>query len=146
MRLSDDEIMAEAIRMVECGVSVALPVNGRSMLPFVVGGRESLVLEKPQDLKVGDVVLAFVDGRRYVIHRIVRLDGESVTLMGDGNLGFCEYCKVTDVRALATYVVGETGRKRNLYSPARKLASKLWNLMLPVRRYLLKIYLITHRI
>ena len=34
---SDALIMAEAIRLVGEGVSVSFPVNGCSMLPFIVG-------------------------------------------------------------------------------------------------------------
>ena len=45
--MSDDEIIEEAIRLVEDGVSVTLPVDGRSMLPFIIGGRESVILQKP---------------------------------------------------------------------------------------------------
>ena len=55
---SDVFIMAEAIRLVGEGVSVSFPVNGCSMLPFIVGGRDSVILEKPENLRVGDVVLA----------------------------------------------------------------------------------------
>ena len=59
---SDESIMQEAIRLVGEGVSVTFPVNGRSMLPFIVGGEDSVVLVKPETLKVGDVVLAQVEG------------------------------------------------------------------------------------
>ena len=78
---SDVFIMAEAIRLVGEGVSVSFPVNGCSMLPFIVGGRDSVILEKPENLRVGDVVLAHAipdnvallenAEKRYVIHRIV---------------------------------------------------------------------------
>ena len=54
---SDAMIMAEAIRLVGEGVAVAFPVNGRSMLPFIVGGRDEVVLVKPERVKVGDIVL-----------------------------------------------------------------------------------------
>ena len=80
--MTDNEIIEEAIRLVEEGVSVTLPVNGRSMLPFIIGGRESVILQQPPTqgeprqnaapLKVGDVVLAWVEGNRYVVHRIIR--------------------------------------------------------------------------
>ena len=43
--MTDNEIINEAIRLVEEGVSVTLPVNGRSMLPFIIGGRESVILQ-----------------------------------------------------------------------------------------------------
>jgi hypothetical protein len=50
-KIDDSAIIAEAIRLVSDGVSVTFPVNGRSMLPFIVGGRDSVVLEKPTDLR-----------------------------------------------------------------------------------------------
>ena len=58
------EIVAEAIRLTENGESVTLPVNGHSMLPFVVGWHDCVILQKPTQLKVGDVVVAWVEGRR----------------------------------------------------------------------------------
>ena len=47
------EIVAEAIRLTENGESVTLPVNGHSMLPFIVGWRDCVILHKPTQLKVG---------------------------------------------------------------------------------------------
>ena len=146
MELSDNQILSEAIRLVESGVSVTFPVNGRSMLPFIVGGRESLVLVKPESVKVGDVVLAYVDKSRYVIHRVVKLNGSHIVLMGDGNLALREYCELPDIKALATHVVNASGKKRFLYARHRKFAARLWSLCLPIRRYLLKIYLVTHKV
>ena len=60
VKKDDSLILAEAIRMVKSGVSVTFPVNGRSMLPFIVGGRDSVILEKPKELRRGEVVLALV--------------------------------------------------------------------------------------
>ncbi|MBO7552014.1 MAG: S24/S26 family peptidase [Fibrobacter sp.] len=137
---SDESIMQEAIRLVGEGVSVTFPVNGRSMLPFIVGGVDSVVLVKPENLKVGDVVLAQVEGGRYVVHRIVCLDGDAVTLMGDGNLAGREHCLLADVRARATHVVGKGGKRRSLDSFGSRLAAKIWYAVLPFRRWLLAIY------
>ena len=53
------------------GKTVSLPVNGSSMHPFLEGGRDSVVLTKPQSpVKVGDVV-AFKRGDGcFILHRI----------------------------------------------------------------------------
>ena len=56
--MTDKDIISEAIRLVEEGVSVTLPVDGRSMLPFIIGGKESVILRRPGVIDVGDVVLA----------------------------------------------------------------------------------------
>ena len=140
------EIVAESIRRVENGERVTLPVNGHSMLPFIVGWRDCVILQKPAHLRVGDVVVAWVEGCRYVLHRIIRIDGERVTLMGDGNLNITETCMLSDVKALATHVVDVKGRTHDLYSKRRWWAAKVWRYVRPARRYLLAIYRRTNNI
>lgn len=144
--VNDDLILAEAIRFVGEGVSVTFPVNGRSMLPFIVGGRESVILEKFDSLEIGDVVLAWVDGNRYVIHRIIEMDGEKLTLMGDGNLMGVEHCSTRNVRARAVAVVNTRGRKRSLDFGPRKAAAKLWVFLKPLRKWLLLPYRIKNKL
>ena len=138
--MSDDTIIEEAIRLVEDGVSVTLPVNGNSMLPFIIGGKESVILQKPVLSKKGDVVLAWTDGGRYVVHRIIAIEGEAVTLMGDGNLSGTEHCTLKDVKAKVTHVVGADERPHDLYCRWRRVAARLWWHLRPVRKYLLAIY------
>ena len=121
------------------GISVTLPVNGYSMLPFIIGGKESVVLQKPDKLKVGDIVLAWADSCRYVVHRIILFDGSNVILMGDGNLVGTERCTVQDVKAVATHVVGADEQMHYLYTPWRRRAARLWWRLRPIRRYLLAI-------
>ena len=138
--MKDRIIIEEASRLVSEGVCVTLPVNGQSMLPFIIGGKESVILQKPENLKVGHVVLAWVDGNHFVVHRIKTIDGTSVTLTGDGNLGGLEYCQLSDVRALATHVVDSNGRKRYLYTKWRMRGVNIWNKLFTLRRYILAIY------
>ena len=137
---TDEQILSEAIRLVSEGVQVTLPVNGRSMYPFIIGGQESVVLVMPQGIRVGHVVLAQVEGGRHVVHRIVQLEGDRVTLMGDGNLQGREHCNIDGVKALAVQVVGKTGKKRPLYGFCGNLCAKIWYAARPIRRYLLKIF------
>lgn len=138
--MAHDYIIEETIRLVNEGVCVTLPVDGRSMLPFIIGGRESVILQKPLLPKVGDVVLAWVEGGRYVIHRIIRIEGENVTLMGDGNLVGTERCTLSDIKAKATHVVDGDEKRHYLYSTWRCKAAKAWWHLRPIRRYLLAIY------
>lgn len=138
--MTDEVIIQEAIRLVNDGLSVTFPVKGRSMLPFIIGGEESVILKRPTLIDIGDVVLALVEGQRYVVHRITAIDGARLTLMGDGNVAGTEHCMVSDVRALATHVVDAKGRQHPLYSPWRLRAAKVWRGLLPIRRLLLIVY------
>ena len=138
--MTDNYILEEAIRLVNEGLSVTFPVKGVSMMPFIIGGRESVVLKKPATLHVGDVILAWVDGCRYVVHRIIRIDGDHVTLMGDGNLVGTERCTIANIKALATHVVDAKGQMHQIDTRWRRRAVRLWWHLRPVRRYLLAIY------
>ena len=137
---TDNNIIEEAVRLVEDGVSVTLPVGGHSMLPFIIGGRESVILQKPPQPKIGDVVLAWVIPGRWVVHRVIRIDGEHVTLMGDGNLSGTESCTLSDVKALITHVVDANGKRRDIYTRWRRIAARAWWYIRPFRRYILFIY------
>ena len=139
--MTDNDIIEEAIRLVREGVNVTLPVKGLSMQPFIIGGKESVILHSPGGIvDVGDVVLAWVDGNRYVVHRIIKLDYDRVTLMGDGNVAVTEHCRLNDIKARVTHVVNAKDRTHYLYNRWRMLGAKVWYWLRPIRRYLLAIY------
>ena len=133
--MNDFKIIDEAVALVNDGFSVTLPVAGRSMLPFIIGGRESVILAPPSVLKRGIVALAWVEGRRYVLHRIERIEDDRVMLMGDGNLAGREHCRLADIKAMATHVVDSRQKRHYLYTRWRKAASEIWWALLPIRRY-----------
>lgn len=144
-RLKDNKIIQEAVKLVEEGICVTLPVDGRSMLPFIIGGEDSVLLEKPQKSEIGDVVLAWVEQCRFVVHRIIAINGEEVTLMGDGNIRGVERCRLNDIKASVTYVVDKKGKRRNIKDRKHRCGSYIWRKLRPVRRYLLAIYKIIWR-
>lgn len=136
--MTDEIIIKEAVRLVADGVSVTFPVKGRSMIPFIIGGRESVILQQPANLKVGHVVLAKVGPERYVVHRIIRISPDGrITLMGDGNIRGTENCKEKDILARATHVVDSQDRRRPLDSRGQLFKAKIWFFIRPLRRYLL---------
>ena len=142
----DALILSEAIRLVGEGVEVIFPVNGRSMRPFIEGGRDSVLLVKPVDVKPMDVVLAKTEDNRYVVHRVLEIAGDRVTLMGDGNLQGREICECKNIYAKVTHVVTPNGKRHALYTPFIQFVQKLWVSLLPLRRYLLKLYRVYIRI
>ena len=147
MQKKDDAmILSEAIRLVSDGIEVTFPVNGRSMRPFIEGGRDSVVLVRPESVKPMDVVLAKTEDNRYVIHRVMEMAGDRVTLMGDGNLLGREHADCKQIYAKVTHVVHLNGYKRSLYTPFIQFVQKLWVKFLPLRRFLLKLYRVYIRI
>ena len=138
--MKDEDIILEAIKLVQEGISVTLPVRGQSMLPFIIGGEESVILTWPGLLQEGDVVLAWVDDCRYVVHRIIHIEYDRLTLMGDGNVVGKEHCHLNNVKAKVTHVVDKQGKRRYLYTRWRCRGARVWYWLRPVRRYLLAIY------
>ena len=138
--LPNNEVIAGVINALESIPRVVLPVRGYSMLPFIIGDVDSVELVKPERVEVGDVVLAWINDSRYVVHRVIKVDGDNMQLMGDGNLGGDEHCKISEVVARAEYVISPNGRRAYLYSPWRVRASRLWWKIKPVRRWILAIY------
>lgn len=95
--LNNNLFFIEVARMLSQGRSVTLQTKGKSMYPFITGGRDIVELRKTDTLSVGDIVLAHIPEKGYVLHRIYRMQGERLTLMGDGNLHAREQCEKTEV-------------------------------------------------
>ena len=116
------------------GREVEMTPKGSSMLPFIKGDRDSVVLTKPaKPFEVGDIVLAKVGGK-YVMHRIFSVKGNDLTLMGDGNIRGTESCASSDVIGLVTEIHKENGK---VVKPGK---GALWRTLMPLRRYILAIY------
>jgi len=138
--IDNNQLIGEVKKLLKTFPSVVLPVKGTSMLPFIIGSKESVELVRwEKDFQIGDIVLAWTKDY-YVIHRIIKIDGDDYTLMGDGNIIGTESCKRSDIVAKAEYVVDKHGNKHYLYTPRRCQASRLWNKLKPVRRWILAIY------
>jgi hypothetical protein len=138
--VNDEQILRDAVSLVNEGMAVTLRVKGSSMLPFILGGHDSVVLTRPGDVAVGDVVLAHIDGQRYVLHRVMEVSPERVVLMGDGNLRGQEVCRPEDILARADEVMDEKGRHRRLDTPRQRRRARIWRSLLPVRRWILAVY------
>ena len=140
MRFQSEVLISEVQRFIDGGQCVILPVSGNSMLPFIVGDKDKVEFcPPPPVLQRGDVVMAKVDGDYYVVHRIVHIDGNQLTLEGDGNLGFQEHCHRGDIVAQGIAVVRHNGRTRSLTTPGSRRLWRIWMGLGPFRRILLKV-------
>lgn len=119
----------------KCGI---IGLRGRSMRPFLEDGRDRAMLKLPSEPpKVGMPVLAEIAPGRYVLHRIVKIEGDAVTLLGDGNLT-PEYCRLQDVRAIAVGFLRKGREKPDLITGRKwRVYSAIWTRLRPFRRYLL---------
>lgn len=95
VQFANEVLLPEVVKMLNEGHTVTLRLRGFSMRPFLEDNRDKALLTKPIHSQEGDVVLAETGPRHYVLHRIVKIQGDNVTLRGDGNLAV-ERCKMAD--------------------------------------------------
>ena len=138
-------IFSEVAKLVSNGESVTIKTKGNSMLPFIRGERDSVVLAKADNIKLYDIVLAIVNENQYVLHRVIKIMGNKLILMGDGNLKSCEICTIENVIAIAVEVIGDN-RKYSCRDNKYIRRAKIWKALLPIRKYLLAIYKIIYKI
>ena len=119
-------MLGEVSRMLDEGHSVVIMTKGVSMLPFIRGGSDSVELVKEESYRLYDIVLAEVAEGHYVLHRIIDLDADNVTLKGDGNLNGVEHCRLSDIRGRAVSIIGRNGRKTDCLTKRFYNRSRRW--------------------
>lgn len=67
------------------GYQVKMIPKGNSMLPTLHGGVDVVTIKGDSNFIVKDVVLANMGKGHYVMHRIVEINGDKITLKGDNN-------------------------------------------------------------
>lgn len=131
--IANDILIPEMAALLREGHQVRFTPSGVSMRPFIEGGKDSVVLERKPRYRVGDIVLMQLP-TTYVLHRLIAVDGDRVTLRGDGNLYGVEQGTQADILGYVTEIRSPKG--------CRKIISKgrVWHALFPVRGFLLKVY------
>lgn len=142
IRLPNQLFFEQVEAMLAEGQEVQIRMKGHSMRPLLRSERDSVILTPctvPKQLQVGDVVL-FRCSDRHILHRIIRREGEQLTLAGDGNYRITEQCSIYSVAGVATRVIRASGKTIACNSLRWRIQSRLW-LMIPPwgRRQLLRI-------
>ena len=130
-------LMMEEIRtLISEGRTVSLTVKGNSMNPILVHLRDQMTLGpwKEEDIRKGCVALVKDTRGNYLIHRIIRRDKETVTLIGDGNVGLYETAEMGNIIGIM-YSITRKGKVWNADDRLWKLYSWFWMLLLPLRRW-----------
>ncbi len=139
-KFANAQLLPEIIKLLEEGHQVTLSLRGFSMRPFLEDSRDKALLTRPTQVKIGDPVLAEIAKGHYVLHRVIKIEGETVVLKGDGNLS-TEVCTLQDIKAS---VIGfyRKGRKSLDRADGMKwrIYSWTWMRLSPIRRYLLAAY------
>lgn len=139
--IPNEVLLPEVARLISEGHTVTLIIRGNSMNPFLVDRRDRIVVGPftETDLQPGAVVLARESLGRIVFHRIIRRNGQELTLLGDGNLKVTEQTNIADVMGIMVAAI----RKNKEYPCSGRTWQRYsfwWIKMMPIRRWLLAIF------
>lgn len=134
IQIDNPVLIAEIDSLLREGREVEFTPMGNSMRPFIESGKDSVTLIRPNDIEVGDILLCRIDSEHFVLHRLIAINADRLTLMGDGNLQGTEQCSRADV-------IGKVVAIRRPDGSIRRPTKKQWWLkLLPIRRWLLYIH------
>ncbi len=126
--------------LLQAGVTVPLNITGGSMLPFLVPGRDTALLQPVRrPLRRGDMVLYRRSSGVWVLHRIYQIDADTLTMLGDAQTQPEPGIHREQVAALVSAV----RRKGRLLGPGSfwwTFFSYVWLVLRPVRRTLIGLY------
>ncbi|MBM6992749.1 MAG: S24/S26 family peptidase [Prevotella sp.] len=133
-------LIPEIVKFMDEGHTVTLRLKGFSMRPFLENNRDKALMKKATHPQVGDPVLAEISDRHYVLHRIIKIEGNQVTLRGDGNIA-TEQCRLQDVKGEIIGFYRKNREKLDRTDGRKwKIYSWVWTQLFPIRRYLLGAY------
>ena len=141
MTVPNDVLLGSVSEMLSEGHPVVIMTKGSSMLPFIVGDRDSVELVRSGSYGPNDIVLAEIRPGMYVLHRVFVVEGDRVTLKGDGNLKGVERCQLSDIKGKVSRIIRPSGKETDCGTGKFYRRSRRWRLFpYPVRRLYLAIY------
>lgn len=126
--------------------SVTFTVRGYSMRPFIEHNRDKVVLVPTRPPKTGEVVLAEITPKIYVLHRIIAIKGNTIILQGDGNSAKEKEITSADRIIGTAKAFIRKGRYISTDSRVWRLYSTFWQIATFLRSTLLTMYRIKKHI
>lgn len=143
VRVNNHEFLSKIGEMLKSGKhkSVTIVVRGNSMNPFLVSERDKVILTRPKRPEIGEVILAEIKPTVYALHRIIKIEGNVITMLGDGNPNWMQE-RFTSDKIIAT-AIGFIRKEKEISTKSVKwrLYTAMWmNTPAIMRRICLSIY------
>ena len=137
--IPNDIFFAQVAADLSAGHSVSFKVKGNSMFPLIRNGKD-IVFVSPvnQPIVKKDVVL-FTHKGRHVLHRVIKIEGNSYTIQGDGVYASREYCTGEDIIGVVTHIARGGGEIVPFNGFLYRMYSNFWCATRFARKYILYI-------
>ena len=136
----DASALEEYCALLETADTLPLRITGSSMVPFLVPGRDSVLLTKPAErLRRGDIALYRRSSGALVLHRVCRCRNGLYTTCGDAQTEPEPGIRHEQVRA----VVCAATRKGRTERPGTfwwGFFAHIWTRIIPLRPFFCRLY------
>lgn len=119
------------------GKQVKFTVTGNSMFPLFANRRDQVIVEKAESISKYDIVLHLREDGHYILHRVIGVKGNMLTIAGDNETVKERNVDSSRVIAKVTSFVRK-GEECNLKSFWYKLYCRIWLAVFPFRIVILK--------
>ena len=126
------------------GRKVKFTITGNSMFPLFSDRRDRVIVEKAESVKKYDIVLHLRDDGHYILHRVIGVKNGLYTIAGDNEISRERNVRPDQIIAKVT-AFERKDRECTTDSKLYKLYSRVWLLIFPFRRVLLRIMLSVRR-
>ena len=134
-----DDWMGAMLPLLKEGKSLKIKTEGGSMVPFIVGGRDTVEISAPKPgLKRGDIVLIRRDSGKYVLHRMYKVKSDGYYILGDGE-DFVEGPFTGDQIIAQCRYYYKKGKRKDNEALDMKIKYTIWFWLKPFRLKLIKL-------
>lgn len=136
-RIDNQLLFSEIAKMLAEGRQASFTVVGYSMYPFLVSGRDSVIVEHLGDRspKKGDILLFQPLPGRYMLHRVTKLTKRGFETTGDGNYFRDGMFPYESILGRVSSIVRK-GKMISCSNRGYRLLYIIWGLLFPFRRFL----------
>ena len=124
------------------GYQLKIRPEGRSMVPFLTGGRDYAVLSAADGayrFKKNDVVLYAVEDGVHVLHRVCRINNNGIYTLGDALTDVEGPFQRNDILASADYIIRK-GRRIDRLNRRYLFLVSVWRFLRPLRPLIINGY------
>ncbi len=126
------------------GRSIRFSVTGNSMFPLLVNRRDCVTVSPPDNIKKYDIVLHRRSDGTYIMHRVIGIRGNLLTIAGDNEN---EKERNVPIDAVVAKVTSFRRKEReyNMQELHYKLYCRFWLAVFPLRLVILDVLLYLRR-
>ncbi len=137
--MKNDKI--DILKLLEQGKVIQIKPQGYSMYPMFIPDRDSAIIVNfsTQKIKRGDVVLYRREESVLVLHRVVKVKGDGIYLIGDNQDRVEGPILKNQIKGILTAFI-HNNKEISVYNPIYLLLSRAWLILIPCRKIIRKVF------